>query len=137
MQTDELADRLFTSVLGTLDILTVHIGDQFGLYELLHHSGPLDVDEVAERSGMHPRYVREWLEQQSVAGLIDVDDPALEAGSRRYSLSDDHAAVLSDPDSLSFFTPFARMVAAAAVQLPALQEAYHSGGGVGWQTFGQ
>ena len=136
MQTDELADRLFTSVLGTLDILTVHIGDQFGLYDLLHRSGPLDVDEVAERSGMHPRYVREWLEQQAVAGLIDVDDPALDAGSRHYSLSDDHAAVLSDPDSLSFFTPFARMVAAAAVQLPALHEAYRSGGGVGWQTFG-
>ncbi len=136
MQTDELADRLFTSVLGTLDILTVHIGDQFGLYDLLHGSGPLDVDEVAQRSGMHPRYVREWLEQQAVAGLIDVDDPARDAESRRYWLSDDHAAVLSDPDSLSFFTPFARMVAAAAVQLPALQEAYRSGGGVGWQRFG-
>jgi hypothetical protein len=25
-----LADRLFTSLLGTLDVLTVHIGDQFG-----------------------------------------------------------------------------------------------------------
>ena len=31
-----LADRLFSSLLGTLDVLTVHIGDQFGLYELLH-----------------------------------------------------------------------------------------------------
>ena len=136
MQTDELADRLFSSLLGTLDVLTVHIGDQFGLYDLLHRSGPLGVDEVAQRSGMHPRYAREWLEQQAVAGLIDVDDPTLEAGSRRYSLSDDHAAVLSDPDGLSFFTPFARMVAAAAVQLPALQDAYRSGGGVGWQAFG-
>ena len=136
MQTDELADHLFTSVLGTLDVLTVHIGDQFGLYDLLHRSGPLSVDEVAQRSGMHPRYAREWLEQQAVAGLIDVDDPALDAESRRYSLSDEHAAVLSDPDSLSFFTPFARMVAAAAVQLPALQDAYRSGGGVGWETYG-
>jgi SAM-dependent methyltransferase len=136
MQTSELADRLFTSVLGTLDVLTVHIGDQFGLYDLLHRDGPLGVDEVAQRSGMHPRYAREWLEQQTVAGLIDVDDPGLDAAARRYSLSDEHAAVLSDPESLSFFTPFARMVAAAAVQLPALQNAYRSGGGVGWQTYG-
>lgn len=136
MQADELADHLFTSVLGTLDVLTVHIGDQFGLYGLLHRSGPLGVDEVAQRSGMHPRYAREWLEQQTVAGLIDVDDPALDAETRRYSLSDEHAAVLSDPDSLSFFTPFARMVAAAAVQLPALHDAYRSGGGVGWETYG-
>jgi len=136
MQTEELADRLFTSVLGTLDVLTVHIGDQFGLYDLLHRDGPLTVNEVAHRSGMHPRYAREWLEQQTVAGLIDVDDPTREAGSRRYSISDDHAAVLSDPDSLWFFTPFARMIAAAAMQLPALQDAYRSGGGVGWSAFG-
>ena len=136
MQTDELADRLFTSVLGTLDILTVHIGDQFGLYDLLHRNGPLSVEQVARQSGMHARYVREWLEQQAVAGLIDIDDPTLDAGSRRYSVSDDHAAVLSDRDSLSYFAPFARMIAAAAIQLPALQDAYRSGGGVGWPTFG-
>lgn len=136
MQTDELADRLFASVLGTLDVLTVYIGDQFGLYDLLHRCGPLGVEQVAQRSGMHPRYAQEWLEQQTVAGLIDVDDPGLDAEARRYSLSDDHAAVLSAPDSLSYFTPFARIVAAAAVQLPALQEAYRSGGGVGWSTFG-
>jgi SAM-dependent methyltransferase len=136
MQTDELADHLFTSVLGTLDILTVHIGDQFGLYDLLHRDGPLTVDEVAERSGMQPRYTREWLEQQAVARLIDVDDAGLPAEQRRYSLSDEHAAVLADRDSLTFFTPFARMVAAAATQLPALQDAYRSGGGVGWQAFG-
>jgi SAM-dependent methyltransferase len=136
MQTDELADHLFTSMLGTLDVLTVHIGDQFGLYDLLHRDGPLTVDEVAERSGMHGRYAREWLEQQTVAGLIDVDDPGLPAEDRRYSLSGEHAAVLADRDSLSFFTPFARMAAAAAAQLPALQDAYRSGGGVGWEAFG-
>jgi SAM-dependent methyltransferase len=136
MQTDELADHLFTSVLGALDVLTVHIGDQFGVYDLLHRDGPLTPEEVAERSGLHPRYAREWLEQQTVAGLVDVDDPARPAEERRYSLSEEHAAVLADRDSLSFFTPFARMVSAAATQLPALQDAYRNGGGVGWESFG-
>ena len=75
MQTDELADHLFGSVLGALDVLTVHIGDQFGIYDLLHRDGPLSAEEVAERSGMHERYAREWLEQQTVAGLIDVRRP--------------------------------------------------------------
>ncbi len=136
MQTDELADHLFASVLGALDVLTVHIGDQFGVYDLLHRDGPLTPEEVAERSGLHHRYAREWLEQQTVAGLVDVDDPGRPAQERRYSLSEEHAAVLADRDSLSFFTPFARMVAAAAAQLPALQAAYRTGGGVGWETFG-
>jgi 2-polyprenyl-3-methyl-5-hydroxy-6-metoxy-1,4-benzoquinol methylase len=135
--TTALADRVFASLLGALDVLTIHIGDQLGLYDVLHRRGPLDVAEVAAASGTHPRYAREWLEQQAVAGLIDVLDPALPADERRYALSDAHAAVLCDPDSLAYTTPFARMVAAAAVQLPALLEAYRTGRGVGWDEFGE
>lgn len=135
--TDVLADRLFSSLLGTLDVLTVHIGDQFGLYELLHRGGPLSAPELAQRSGMHPRYAREWLEQQTVAGMVDVEDAGAPAGERRYAVSDAHAAVLCDRDSLAYLTPFARMVSAAAVQMPRLLEAYRSGSGVGWSDFGE
>ena len=136
MQTDELADHLFASALGTLDILSVHLGDRFGLYDVLA-GGPLDEAEVSRRSGMHPRYTREWLEQQVVSGLIEVDDPARAPESRRYSLPAEHAAVLADRDGLAYFAPFARLLAAAAVQLPALEEAYRTGGGVGWAAYGE
>lgn len=132
-----LSDRLFSSLLGTLDVLTVHIGDQFGLYELLHHDGPLTVADVAQRSGMADRYAQEWLEQQTVAGLIEVDAAAAPAVERRYSLSDAHAAVLCDSDNVAYLAPFARMLTAAAVQMPRLIEAYRSGGGVGWEQFGE
>lgn len=136
MDTDALADRLFSAVLGSFDVLTVHLGDQLGLYDLLHRRGPLTEAEVAAESGVHPRYAREWLEQQAVTGFLDVDDPAKDAAERRYSLSDEHAAVLADPDSLAYSTPFARMVVAAALQAPALVEAYRTGGGVGWSSYG-
>jgi SAM-dependent methyltransferase len=137
MNTDELSEHLFGSLLGALDMITIHIGDQLGLYDLLHRRGPLTADETAEHSGMNARYAREWLEQQCVAGLIDVDDASATAAARRYSLSDDHAAVLADPDSLAYLTPFARMTAAAAGQLPALLDAYRTGGGVGWEQYGE
>ncbi len=136
MKTDELADHLFASALGTLDILSVHLGDRFGLYDVLA-DGPMDEAEVSRRSGMHPRYAREWLEQQVVSGLIEVDDPALAPESRRYSLPAEHAAVLADRDGLAYFAPFARLLAAAAVQRPALEQAYRTGGGVGWAAYGE
>ena len=60
----------------------------------------------------------------------------LAADERRYWLSDAHAAVLCDRDSLAYTTPFARMIAAAAVQLPRLLEAYRTGDGVGWSEYG-
>ena len=118
-------------------MLTVHIGDQLGLYELLHRDGPLSADELARASGMHARYAREWLEQQTVAGFLDADDVAAAGDVRRYSLPTGHAAVLVDRDSLAYTAPFARLIAAAAVQLPALLDAYRSGGGVGWSSYGQ
>ena len=74
---------------------------------------------------MHPRYAREWLEQQAVAGLLEVDDAGAAADARRFTLADEHAAVLADPDSLAYFAPFARMIggrrraaAGAARRLP-------------------
>jgi hypothetical protein len=30
------------------------------------------------------RYAREWLEQQAVTGILDVEDPSLPEGERRY-----------------------------------------------------
>jgi SAM-dependent methyltransferase len=133
---ESLADRLFASLLGTLDVLTIHVGDQLGLYELLHRRGPLSVAEVAAGAGMDARYAREWLEQQVVAGLIETDDAAASADSRLYHLTDEQASVLCDRDSLSYLTPFARMLAAAAMRLPELLDAYRTGGGVGWSDFG-
>lgn len=137
METDELAEHLFTSVLGAFDVLTVHIGDQLGLYELLHRDGPLTADGLARASGMHARYAREWLEQQTVAGFLDADDVTAPDDVRRYSLPEGHAAVLVDRDSLAYSAPFARLTAAAALQLPALLDAYRSGGGVGWSSYGE
>jgi SAM-dependent methyltransferase len=135
--TGALADRLFASLLGTLDIVTIHIGDQLGLYDLLHRRGPLDVASLAQASGTHPRYAREWLEQQAVAGLVDVLDPTADPAERTYSLSDAHAAVLCDRDSLAYTTPFARMLVAAVEQMPRLLSAYRTGGGVSWDEFGE
>ena len=43
--------------------------------------------ELAERAGIAPRYAREWLEQQAVAGLLDVEPPAAATDTRRYALA--------------------------------------------------
>lgn len=135
MQTDELADHLVGSVLGALDVLNIAVGAHFGLYEVLHRRA-CTPSEAAAASGMAPRYAREWLEQQCVAGLVDVDDASLPADERSYRVSDEHAAVLADRESLAYLTPFAQLVAAAGAQLPRLLEAYASGGGVPWDAYG-
>jgi 2-polyprenyl-3-methyl-5-hydroxy-6-metoxy-1,4-benzoquinol methylase len=132
---DSLVERLSESMLGALDVVSIYIGDQLGLYPpLLGHD--LTSTELAERAGIHERYAREWLEQQTVSGLVQCADPGAPAMERRYRLPDAHAEVLTDRDSLTYLTPFARVIASASVQLPALLEAYRTGGGVPWSQYG-
>ena len=135
-RTDELAERLFGSMLGSMEVLTVYLGDRLGLYRALT-DGPATPEDLAARAGIHPRYAREWLEQQAAAGIVDVDgEMSVDGSTRRYELPTEHAEVLIDQDSLSHVTPFARMIVAAAQQLPALMQAYREGGGVSWSQFG-
>jgi SAM-dependent methyltransferase len=136
MQTDAFSEHLFESLLGTLTSLTVTLGDQLGLYDSLQTHGPATYPELAERAGIHPRYAQEWLEQQTVAGILSVDDAGKPADERRFTVPAEHAPVLTDRDSLLFFRPFLNMASAAATQLPALLEAYRTGGGVPWHQYG-
>jgi SAM-dependent methyltransferase len=133
--TDALTERIFGSLIGTMEVFSIYLGDRLGLYATLA-GRPATAAELAGRAGIAERYAREWLEQQAVYDLLDVDDPSKEAPDRRYSLSPEHAAVVLDPDSLAFLTPVARMSIAAAQQMPALIAAYRSGGGVNWREFG-
>jgi SAM-dependent methyltransferase len=133
---DAFAGRLNASLLGMVDILTIYLGDRLGLYAALAEHGPLTSVELAELTDTHERYVREWLEQQAVSGVLDVYDQALPASLRRYDLSPAHAEILLDGDSLNYMAPLARIMVSVAGPLPRLLEAFKSGGGVDWSDLG-
>ena len=133
---DALAGRMFEAVLGALDLQAVYLGDRLGLYRSLADDGPATAAELAERTAIHPRYAREWLEHQAVGGVLDVDDVAATPEDRRYTLPSGHEAVLLTQDSLALMAPLARFVVGSAQTMPALLEAYRTGGGVDWADYG-
>jgi len=133
---DALAGRLFEATLGLMDLGAIHIGDRLGLYRGLERLGPATASELAAETGTQERYVREWLEQQAVSGLLDVDDAARPAPERRYTLPPGHGDVLVDPESLSTMTPLAQFGVGVIRAMPALLEAFRTGGGVSWGAFG-
>ena len=93
---EEFAGRLFKSGVEAFDLLSVYIGDRLGLYRSLADGGPMTPAELAERAGINGRYAQEWLEHQSVTGILEVDNPSLSEELRRYSLPVAHAAALID-----------------------------------------
>jgi 2-polyprenyl-3-methyl-5-hydroxy-6-metoxy-1,4-benzoquinol methylase len=133
---DALAGRLFEATLGLMDLGAIHIGDRLGLYRGLERLGSATASELAAETGTHERYVREWLEQQAVSGLLDVDDATRPAPERRYTLPPGHGDILVDPESLSTMTPLAQFGVGVIRAMPALLEAFRTGGGVSWGAFG-
>ena len=74
--TSGLDERLAEATVGALELFGVYLGTRLDLY-----ARSTRVDPNAPTSSPRPRrFIRvtpsEWLEQQAVAGLIEVDDPA-------------------------------------------------------------
>lgn len=133
---DALAGRLFQATLGMMDLLTIYLGDRLGLYRALFEGGPATAAELAARTGTHQRYVREWLEQQAATGIVDVAADATDADARRFALGAGPAEVLLDQDSLSYLAYLGRFAAALGATVPAVRDAFRSGGGVTWDAYG-
>ena len=133
---DAFAERLFGSALGAIDILSAYLGDRLGWYRSLAADGPATPRELAARTACDERYAREWLEQQAVSGVLSVEGADGPADERRYALPPGPAEVLTDPASLNYLAPVARMFAAPAAQMPSLLDAYRRGGGVSWDQLG-
>lgn len=132
MTPDALGEKVFESILGTLDVFALYVGDRLGYYKLLAEHGPLTPGELAGHAGTLERYTREWLEMQAVSGYLEVSD----AEPRRFSIPAGHAEALTDHLSLGYVAPFARMISAAGMKLPDIVEVHRSGAGVSWEAFG-
>jgi SAM-dependent methyltransferase len=135
-QRDALLERLMKSMAGMFDIYTTYIGDRLGLYRALAGAGACTSTELAGRTGTNERYAREWLEQQAVIGTLAVDDPSAASGERRYHLPPGHAEVLADRDSLNYLAPLAQVLVGTVHPLPAVLEAFRTGGGVPFGDYG-
>ena len=92
-----LAYQVWTYKQGEMVSLLIHLGDRLGLYRAMWGAGPVSSQELADRTGLHERWVREWLQGQGAAGLLVWHD------DDRFELSDAAAAVLADEDNSLFF----------------------------------
>ncbi len=127
---DAFVERMLKSTSGAFDIFTIYIGDRLDFYRALADGGRLTSVELASRTGIHERYAREWLEQQTVAGILEVEDASAGLATRRFYLPAGHAEVLVERDNLNYLAPLAQLVVGATRPMAAVLEAYRTGSGV-------
>jgi SAM-dependent methyltransferase len=135
-KTEALTERLFEAVIATQEVASVHLGGRLGLYRALADGGEATPAELAAWTGTAERYVREWLEQQAVAGFLSVDDAAADPAQRRYSLPEAHRPVFVDEEDLNYLVPLTTLAVGVLRPLDALLDAYRTGNGVPYVEYG-
>jgi len=125
-----VALQVWTYKQGEMVSLLIHLGDRLGLYRVLSGAGPLTAEDVASRTGLHDRWVVEWLRGQAAAGLLKWDD------EDRFELTDAAAAVLADEENSLFFAAGAFGAPAAADFVDDLADAFRTGLGLPYDRQG-
>jgi SAM-dependent methyltransferase len=125
----EFAKRVFGTMQGAVTAGMIHLGDRLGLYRALAEA-PATSGELAERTGLDERWLREWLRQQGAAGLLGFD------AAERFSLAPEGVAVLADERHPAFGCgAFCQLPQTMAI-LDRLPEAFASGLGLPYDAFG-
>ncbi|HEY2602697.1 MAG TPA: class I SAM-dependent methyltransferase [Thermoleophilaceae bacterium] len=112
---------------AAIGAVMTRIGERTGLYRAMAGAGWLSSDELAERAGCAPRYVREWLSSQAAAGYVEYDP-----GEDRFRLPDEHAVALADEDSPVFMLGVFDLFASLWADEDRFVDAFRTGQGIGW-----
>jgi 2-polyprenyl-3-methyl-5-hydroxy-6-metoxy-1,4-benzoquinol methylase len=120
----------FGALGGAMTSAMIYLGDRMGLYRALAGAGPTSSHDLAKRTGLDERWLREWLHQQGAAGVL------AHRGGDRFELSAEGALVLVDEthpaNGVGFFSQLPQMLAIAE-QLP---ESFRSGLGLPYDALG-
>ncbi len=124
-------EQVFGYLGGAVVAGMIFLGDRLGLYRALADAGaPLTSDGLATRTGLHERWVREWLRGQAAARLVDYD------GAGKFSLSAEAVMVLADEHSPAFAAGGFCGLPQQMMVLDRLPEAFKTGRGLPYDAFG-
>jgi SAM-dependent methyltransferase len=127
---DENAVIAFAEKVGadqavTLGAALAYVGDRLGLWAALAAAGPVTSQELADRTGLAERYLREWLAAQAAAGYLDHDEG-------RFVLAPERAAVLAVEESPAALAGGFEFAAALWAGTERLADAFRTGRGISW-----
>jgi SAM-dependent methyltransferase len=124
---NELVGKMLGDLGGAFSVPTVRIGFRLGLFSALHEDGAATAAELAARTGLTERYVREWGLAQASNGYV-----AFDAVSERFSLTPEQAMVFAVKDSPVYLQGGFDLAAEMVEGQAKVEDAFRTGKGVAW-----
>jgi SAM-dependent methyltransferase len=132
----ERLDALLGRLVGDLGAIAtgalVLLGDKLGIYKAMGDGKAVTPEELAAKTGLNERYLREWLSAQAAAGYIDYN-----AKSKKFKLTPEQACAFADEGGPAFFAGAFEVAQCMWLDEPKIAEAFKSGDGVGWHEHSQ
>jgi SAM-dependent methyltransferase len=127
----EALQRLHNRVLGDCNAgiggLLAFLGDKLGLFRLLANSDYLTPAEIAARTHLNERLVREWLSAMAAAGYVNY-----EAEGERFGLTPEQAIVFAAEGHPAFLQGPLDLIYSLYHDEPKLRDAFRHGRGLAW-----
>jgi 2-polyprenyl-3-methyl-5-hydroxy-6-metoxy-1,4-benzoquinol methylase len=124
---EEFMGRMVGYMTGGAACFSVWLGDELGLYSALRGKGARSADEIAAEADCNPRLVREWLDGQVAAGLIQYH-----ADTDSYGMSAEAALALADESSPVFTARAMNAFASMFLDMEKLKTAFRGDGALAW-----
>jgi 2-polyprenyl-3-methyl-5-hydroxy-6-metoxy-1,4-benzoquinol methylase len=121
----EFAGLMMNDLGAAMQGALTYIGDRLGIFKALAAAGSITSADLAARTGLNERYLREWLGAMTAAKYISFD-----SASGRYTMSPEHAMILADENSQFFMGGFMQLIVPEVSMAPKLMEAFRTGKGV-------
>ncbi len=129
--TQAFAERVLGNASACMVTVMAGLGDRLNLFKELASNGPATGAELAVRTGLDSRYLREWLGGMAAAGYLTYT-PA----DSQFRLPPEHAAVLADEGGLFFAGGPLQLTLAKLPHIGRVEEAFRTGGGVPESAYG-
>jgi ubiquinone/menaquinone biosynthesis C-methylase UbiE len=125
-----LAFKVWDYKQGELVSLMFHIGDRLGLYPTLAELGTTTADGLASETGLHARWLTEWLRSQAAAGILESAD------GNTFTMSPEAVAVMADDQNSLFYAAGTFQGPMPQTTLDGLLDAFSTGIGLTYEQLG-
>lgn len=123
--------KVISDLAAASAVSLVHVGDRVGLFKAMAGAGAMTREALEQRTGIHPRYLEEWLAAMFCAGYVEHD-----AEADTWALPDEHAVFFAHAASEYYLGGLFKGAPALAAMAPKVAEAFETGQGIAFQAYG-
>ncbi len=129
-QPDAFTDRMLEMLNQGALALMVSIGHRTGLFDAMAELPPTTIEQISTHTGLHRRYVQEWLAAMVAGGIVDYS-----AEKGEYRLPASRAALLTraaSPDNIGVYAQYIGLLGQVEDRVV---DCFRQGGGVAYEHY--